>query len=177
MTTGALRSRIIPFLMATCGFVAPVRAQPPSADAKAAVLKHLAISREFTIKIAEQMPPADYDFKLTPQQMSFGEQMIHIAQTFEEFVDPLSDAKLGLGKPISANKPDVISFLRSSFDAVIGRVTALAPNQLSKVYTSYGVTATGLEFLMELLDHTTQHRASAEMYLRVKGITPAAYQF
>jgi uncharacterized damage-inducible protein DinB len=36
---------------------------------------------------------------------------------------------------------------------------------------------TGLELLMELLDHTTHHRASAEMYLRAKGITPTEYQF
>jgi uncharacterized damage-inducible protein DinB len=31
--------------------------------------------------------------------------------------------------------------------------------------------------LLELLDHTTHHRASAEMYLRAKGITPTEYQF
>ena len=36
---------------------------------------------------------------------------------------------------------------------------------------------TGLEVLMLVLDHTTHHRASAEMYLRAKGITPAEYQF
>jgi len=36
---------------------------------------------------------------------------------------------------------------------------------------------TGLEMLMFLMDHTTHHRASAEMYLRAKGITPAEYQF
>jgi uncharacterized damage-inducible protein DinB len=29
---------------------------------------------------------------------------------------------------------------------------------------------------MGLLDHTTHHRASAEMYLRAKGITPAVGQ-
>ena len=36
---------------------------------------------------------------------------------------------------------------------------------------------TGLEVLMFVLDHTTHHRASAEMYLRAKGITPTDYQF
>jgi len=30
---------------------------------------------------------------------------------------------------------------------------------------------------MFLMDHTTHHRASAEMYLRAKGIAPAEYQF
>ena len=32
---------------------------------------------------------------------------------------------------------------------------------------------TGLELLMMMFDHTTHHRASSEMYLRAKGITPA----
>jgi uncharacterized damage-inducible protein DinB len=30
---------------------------------------------------------------------------------------------------------------------------------------------------MAMLNHNTHHRASAEMYLRVKGITPTEYQF
>jgi uncharacterized damage-inducible protein DinB len=146
-------------------------------DTKAVLLKHLAISRDFTLKVADQMPAEDYAFKLTSQQMSFGEQMVHLAETFDEFVSPVSGRKLDLGKPVSMSKPDVISFVKKSFEAAIGLVAGLSSEQLAKSYTSYGVTATGLELLMELLDHTTQHRASAEMYLRVKGITPAAYQF
>jgi uncharacterized damage-inducible protein DinB len=35
----------------------------------------------------------------------------------------------------------------------------------------------GLELLMAMLDHTTHHRASAEMYIRAKGITPVEYEF
>jgi uncharacterized damage-inducible protein DinB len=147
------------------------------ADAKAIILKHLATSRDFTLKVAEQMPAADYSFKLTPAQMSFGEQMVHLAQTFDEFIAPPSGKKLDVGMPASMNKPDVTAFLRKGFAAAIERVSTLSPEQLSNTYTSYGTTATGLEFLMELLDHTTQHRASAEMYLRAKGITPSAYEF
>jgi uncharacterized damage-inducible protein DinB len=36
---------------------------------------------------------------------------------------------------------------------------------------------TGSDMLLGVLDHTTHHRASAEMYLRAKGITPVEYQF
>ena len=38
---------------------APAQAQT---DVKAAVLKHLTTSRDFTLKVAEQMPEADYGF-------------------------------------------------------------------------------------------------------------------
>jgi len=71
----------------------------------------------------------------------------------------------------------VIAFVRKSFDDAIARVSKLTPAQLAKTYTGGEGTSTGLDNLLELLDHTTHHRASAEMYLRAKGITPTEYQF
>jgi len=74
-------------------------------------------------------------------------------------------------------KADVIAFVSKSFDGAIDRVSKLTPEQISKTYKSEEGTMTGLDLLLGLLDHTTHHRASAEMYLRAKGITPAEYQF
>ena len=146
-------------------------------DAKAAVLKHLKTSRDFTLKVADQMPEADYGFKLTPPQMSFAEQMAHIAQDQAYILAPFSSNSPDPGKPASMNKKDVIAFVRQTFDSTIDKVSKLTPAQLSKTYNGGEGTMTGLEMLMLVLDHTTHHRASAEMYLRAKGITPAEYQF
>jgi uncharacterized damage-inducible protein DinB len=68
-------------------------------------------------------------------------------------------------------------FVRKSFDASIETVSKLTPDQISKSYKTDEGSMTGLDLLMGLLDHTTHHRASAEMYLRAKGITPAEYQY
>lgn len=146
-------------------------------DVKATILKHLKTSRDFTLKVAEQMPESDYDFKLTPPQMSFAEQLVHLSQGSEYFLSPIFGEKPNPGKPASMNKADVIAFVKKSFDATIEKVSKLTPEQISKSYKSEEGTATGLELLMGLLDHTTHHRASAEMYLRAKGITPTEYQF
>lgn len=146
-------------------------------DVKAALLKHLKTSRDFTLKVAEQMPEADYGFKLTPPQMSFAEQMVHLAQEQGGFLDVFTNDKPNPGKPASMKKADVIAFVRQSFDATIARVSKLTPAQLAKTYNSGEGSMTGLELVMFLMDHTTHHRASAEMYLRAKGITPAEYQF
>jgi uncharacterized damage-inducible protein DinB len=146
-------------------------------DIKAVVVKHLKTSRDFTLKVAEQMPEADYGFKLTPPQMSFGEQIAHIAQEQAGFLAPFSDGKANPGKPASMSKKDVLAFVRQSFDKSIDTVSKLTPAQISKTYSGGEGTVTGLEMLMFLMDHTTHHRASAEMYLRAKGITPAEYQF
>jgi uncharacterized damage-inducible protein DinB len=146
-------------------------------DVKTALLKHLTTSRDFTLKVADQMPEADYGFKLTSPQMSFAEQMTHLAQEQAGFLEAFSNDKPNPGNPASMKKKDVIAFVRQSFDATIAKVSKLTPAQLAKTYNSGEGNMTGLELVMFLMDHTTHHRASAEMYLRAKGITPAEYQF
>jgi len=155
-----------------CAFQ-PVAAQ----DLKSTVLKHLRTSRDFTLKVAEAMPSDDYGFKLTPAQMSFAQQLVHLSQGFDYILSPFSGQKPNPGKPASMNKPDVIAFVKESYDNAIKQVSSLTPEQLSKSYHSGEGDATGTELLLALLDHTTHHRASAEMYLRAKGITPPEYQF
>jgi len=147
------------------------------ADIKAAFVKHLKTSRDFTLKVADQMPDADYGFKLTAPQMSFAEQITHLAQEQAGLLAPLSAGQPDSGKPASMNKKDVLAYVRQSFDRSIDTVSKLTPGQLSKTYNSGEGSMTGVELLMFLMDHTTHHRASAEMYLRAKGITPAEYQF
>ena len=146
-------------------------------DVKAAALKHLKTSRDFTLKVANQMPESSYDFKLTPPQMSFADQMVHLSQGLEYFVAPMFGEKPNPPKPASLKKADVIAFMDKQFDRNIERVSKLTPEQISKTYTGDEGTLSGLELLMGMLDHTTHHRASAEMYLRGKGITPTDYQF
>jgi len=147
-------------------------------DIKAVVVKHLKTSRDFTLKVADQMPEADYGFKLTPPQMSFAEQMAHLAQEQAGLLAPFfPNDKTDPGKPASMNKKDVLAFVRQSFDNSIDKVSKLTPAQIAKTYNSGEGSMTGLELLMFLMDHTTHHRASAEMYLRAKGITPAEYEF
>jgi uncharacterized damage-inducible protein DinB len=146
-------------------------------DVKAIVLKHLRTSRDFTLKVADQMPESTYNFKLTPPQMSFAEQMVHLSQAFDEFLSPLTGEKPNSEKPASMSKKDVIAFVRKSFDDAIAKVSKLTTARITNTYHTGQGDVSGLDMLMNLLDHTTHHRASAEMYLRAKGITPAEYMF
>lgn len=169
------KSRFVGLLLA----VAAIATIPAFAetDVKAIVLKHLKTSRDFTLKVAAQMPESSYDFKLTPPQMSFAEQMVHLSQSLSVFVAPFSGQQPKPSKSASMSKKDVLAFIAKSYDNAIEQVSKLTPEQISKTYQSEEGTLTGLELLMAMLDHNTHHRASAEMYLRAKGITPAEYQF
>lgn len=146
-------------------------------DLKSLVLKHLKTSEDFTVKVAEAMPASSYDFKLTSPQMSFGEQLVHLSQGFDYILSPFFGEKPNPPKPKSTSKEDIVAFIKSSFERAISLITGLTPEQLSKTYTSDGYTESGQDLLLGVLDHTTHHRASAEMYLRAKGITPPEYQF
>ena len=146
-------------------------------DLKATYAKHLRTSRDFTLKVADQMPESSYDFKLTPPQMSFAQQIVHLSQELDNFLAPLSGEKPNPGKPASLNKKDVVAFVQQSFDHAVERVSKLTPEQISKSFKTEEGSMTGLEMLMFALDHTTHHRASAEMYLRAKGIKPTEYEF
>ena len=154
-------------------FTTPAHAQ----DLTATLVKHLTTSRDFTLKVADQMPEADYGFKLTPPQMSFAEQMAHLADDQANLLAPFSGAQPKGSKPASMSKKDVMAYVRQSFDQTIATVSKLTPAQITRTYQAFGGSMTGLELLMFVLDHTTHHRASAEMYLRAKGIAPAEYTF
>jgi uncharacterized damage-inducible protein DinB len=170
-------SRLLSTLVVAAVLLAAVRPAFAQADIKAAVVKHLTTSRDFTLKVAEQMPDADYGFKLTPPQMSFGEQMAHLASDQANLLAPFTSERPAGSKPASASKKDVIAFVRQSYDRSIALVSTLTPAQIERSYNGFGAPMTGLEILMFVLDHSTHHRASAEMYLRAKGITPAEYEF
>ena len=157
----------------------PVAAQTMSgsADFKASFEKHLQTSKDFTLKVAEAMPADSYDFKLTKEQMSFGEQMTHLSSALEHYAARLGGPKPEVSKPASKSKDDVIAFVKASFDYTIGETSKLTPEQIAKTYGSGGSAQTGYDLLLGMLNHTTNHRASAEMYLRAKGITPPQYEF
>ena len=159
--------------------MAAVTAMPVFAQnhVKAAIVKHLRTSRDFTLKIADQMTVSDYTFKLTAPQMTFAEQMVHLSKDLDLFLAPLVGEKPHPEEPSSMTKKDVLSFIKKSFDRAIERVSRLSTEQITRTYKGDEGIMTGLETLLGMLDHTTHHRASAAMYLRAKGIVPAAYQF
>ena len=154
----------------------PLVAQTPNdaATFKASFEKHLQTSEEFTLQVAEAMPASNYDFKLTAEQMSFGEQMAHLGSALEHYTSRLDGSKPEMAKPASPSKADVVAFVKASFDYALAETAKLTPEQISKTYSS---GQTGYDVLMGMLNHTTNHRASAEMYLRAKGITPPKYEF
>jgi uncharacterized damage-inducible protein DinB len=169
---------LLPTLLAAT-LLSPAFGQELSAsgDLKTMVLKHLKTSEEFTVKVAEAMPEADYEFKLTPDQMTSGGQLTHLSQAALHYLAPLSAEKPAASKPASAKKADVIAFIKSSFETAEADVSKLTLNDMSKTFKMGNRQMSGMELILGMFVHTAHHRSAAEMYLRAKGITPPAYEF
>ena len=69
-----------------------------------------------------------------------------------------------------------VKFLSETFDFCHKAVASMTPEKLDAVVgTSRKMT--GFEWLWSYFTHTAHHRGQAEVYLRMKGITPPTYVF
>jgi uncharacterized damage-inducible protein DinB len=137
---------------------------------------HWKTSKEYTLAIAEQMPAESYSFKPNADEMTFGEQMAHIAGANLYFMAIITDAKPP-ADPKEFGKTAVIQMLNESFDAFAKSMNSLTAEQLKKTYKTPDGAMSGLEAIQFSMDHTTHHRGQCIVYLRVKGIKPADYRF
>ena len=150
------------------------------------LVKHWKTTEDFTLAVAQAMPADSYGFKPVPEELSFGQLMVQIAAANvgacsmasgmtappvpEQLSAALKDEKVDIGKE------PAIKFLTETFDFCNKAVASMTPEKMDAVV---GKTRkmTGFEWLWAYFTHTAHHRGQAEVYLRVKGITPPAYVF
>jgi len=162
----------------------PVFAQTTIKDA---LVKHWKTTADFTMAVAQAMPADSYNFRPTPEEMSFGQLMIHIGSA------DLNACAIASGKPrptippnISqagkegspeASKDNVVEFLTSSFDFCNQAVASITAERLNEIVGPENRKMTAFEWLWAYFTHTAHHRGQAEVYLRLKGIKPPPYVF
>jgi uncharacterized damage-inducible protein DinB len=146
-------------------------------DMVSKLVKHWQTSKAYTLAIAEQMPEDGYAFKPNPEEMTFGGQLVHIAQANGFFLSKISGTTSPIGKPDKMDKATVVKLVGDSYDYVIKSIGSLTPEQLHAELHLEGTTMTGYEALLFAADHTTHHRGQCIVYLRVKGIKPADYRY
>ena len=155
-------------------------AQPvaaPQDEFKATFAKHWQMAKEFTLAVAEAMPAESYDFRPTPEQMTFGRLMTHIgAQNSDSCA--VATGSIALPEPAAQDKTTAIKYLTQTFDACAAALQAIPPDRLSaEAYKFQGQPVLAYEALWYTFTHMAHHRGQAEVYLRVKNITPPAWRF
>jgi uncharacterized damage-inducible protein DinB len=134
-------------------------------------------SKKYMLALAEQMPAADYAFKPNKEEMSFGEQLAHIARVNAALFAALSGKPDPTSKPANFDKATVIKLLNDSYDFAIAALQGLDITRFHETIDTGEGKMTGLELYQLAVDHTAHHRGQCIVYLRVKNIKPTEYQF
>jgi hypothetical protein len=96
------------------------------------------ISKQFTLDVAGAMPAGLYGFKANPEEMTFGEQMVHLAGAnvfrFNQITGIPGPFVFDPAKPPASDKPAVLKMLAESFDYVIAVLPQITPEQLKRTW-------------------------------------------
>jgi uncharacterized damage-inducible protein DinB len=142
------------------------------------LVKHWTTSKDLSLAVANAMPEDDYSFKATAAEMSFGEQMNHIAAADSFYCSAAAGTKGPIkGKPADNSKSGAIKNLTAAYDYCIDSVKESSDASLQKSISTKSGTTTPFELFWGGFTHAAHHRGQAEVYLRLKGITPPEYKF
>lgn len=143
------------------------------------------ISRQFTLDVANAMPAGFYNFKPSPEEMTFGEQMAHIAGSnvfrFHQITNLPAPFSVDPAKNPPTDKDSVIKMLEQSFDYVISVLPQITPEELQHTWHIPSWKGRpdpdGRAMILNMFVHTAHHRGQCDVYLRLKGIKPPDYTF
>lgn len=172
-------------LLAVLALASPAAAQIPQRDV---LLKHWKTSGEFTLAVADAMPADGYNFRATPEEMSFGQLMAHIAMADRNACTQASGLTAPALPPaieawskdsvrVDVSKGAATSFVKEIFEFCSKAIAEMPAANADKVVGPPNRNLTGAEWLWSYFTHTAHHRGQAEVYLRLKGIKPPAYEF
>ncbi|WP_445384057.1 DinB family protein [Robiginitalea sp. IMCC44478] len=137
-------------------------------------------ARDHCLQVARAMPEELYSYRPTEVSKTFGEQMVHIAYTIE-----LLTKRYVQGMEVSPNPPDaaslgkkdILEMLEKGFAYATEVIYTIEQEQLDEPCVMYhsGNTVSRAFALFYVQDHMANHRAKANLYLRMNNIAPPEY--
>lgn len=145
-------------------------------------LERLENSKKYLILVAESMPEEKYDFKATPESMSFAENLMHIAWAMDWHSQTLmggrkardwnTDTEL---KVDTKSKEEMIATIDKTFDKTIEFISKFDLEKLDDRLDYLGLDRNKRQILLLLSDHITHHRGQMLVYMRLNGLKPPRY--
>jgi uncharacterized damage-inducible protein DinB len=129
------------------------------------------------IAMAEDFPENKYDFKPTPAQRSFAEQLLHAAGSNYFFINPvMGKAQQAAEDPKREqykSKADVVAFVKKSFADGAAAIQAKGEKGLTTEVVYYpGQKARVLDIAYGLIEHSGEHYGQLVVYYRLAGLVP-----
>jgi uncharacterized damage-inducible protein DinB len=145
-------------------------------------LERLEQSRKYLLMVAETMPEELYDFKASPESLSFAENLLHIGYALDWHSQSLlggresRDWNTDLVYKVSRkSKAEMIAVVDETFDAAIALIQKFEPEDLTDHLDYFGLDRSKRQIFLLLTDHITHHRGQMLVYMRLNGLTPPRY--
>ncbi len=126
------------------------------------------------------MPEDGYDYRPHPDQMSFGEQIIHIATMSDFFFARIVGRSANFTKEQLPDKSTAIQLTKESFEFCLNTLRSLSEEQLEATHIlRRGVQMSGRETIEMALSHAIHHsgQAAANLGAKDSGLPPSIHSF
>jgi uncharacterized damage-inducible protein DinB len=128
-------------------------------------------------KAAEEMPDADYSFKASPKERTYGEMVGHIADVQMALCGNAQGQQKKGDAGAKTTKADLVAALKASFDYCDAAYDATTDADAAKMVTMFGPRkATKLAVLNFNIAHDNEMYGQMVVYLRLKGLVPPSSQ-
>lgn len=133
---------------------------------------------EYTLEFAKAMPEEYYSYKPVEIEMTFGEQLKHIAGNMVWLSSSYLNGTKTTLDPVNAgsSKKEIIAILEKSFAYANETISHLNEKILNENVNFFAGMMTKRRIMLLMTDHVTHHRGQLVVYLRLKGIEPPAYR-
>jgi uncharacterized damage-inducible protein DinB len=141
------------------------------------LINHWENSKALSLAVAAAMPDDSFSFKAADAEMTFGGQLNHIAAANGSYCAAAIGTKSPLGKPADETKATATKNLTTAYDYCIDGLKEMTDADLQKTVKRGGADVSKFELFWGGFTHAAHHRGQAEVYLRLKGVTPPSYKF
>jgi uncharacterized damage-inducible protein DinB len=129
------------------------------------------------IAMAEDFPEDKYDFKPTPAQRSFAEQLLHAAGSTYYFTDTVMGRKPPAAEDPKRDqyktKADIVAFVKKSFADGAAAIQSKGEKGLTtEVVYLPQQKARVLDIAYGIIEHSGEHYGQLVVYYRLAGLVP-----
>lgn len=128
------------------------------------------------VAMAEDFPEDKYDFKPTPAQRSFAEQLLHVAGANYFFTNPV----MGKEPPAAEDpkrenyktKADIVAFLKKSLADGAAVIQAKGEKGMNSTVPYAQQETRVLDIAYGMIEHSGEHYGQLVVYYRLSGLVP-----
>jgi uncharacterized damage-inducible protein DinB len=151
--------------------------KPPDSPSKVVLDTWNDVGRKL-IAMAEDFPEDKYDFKPTPAQRSFAEQLLHAAGANYYFTNPVMGQKPPAGEDPKRDqyktKAEVVAFVKKAFADGAAAIQAKGDKGMSDLmvdpFAHQQVRV--YDFAYGFIEHSGEHYGQLVVYYRLAGLVP-----